>query len=385
VNIERGINSRARICHVISGDLWAGAEVMTYYLLCGLNKKPEIELLVLILNKGKLSDELIKQGIHTCILEERRQTLFNLICKATKILKKWKPDIIHSHRYKENILAYLISISLRRKTALICTQHGMPEHYGIGASKFNRIKSYANFKLLSSKYDLTVAVSSDIKKSLVSRLHFPEDRIEMIHNGIPVTTEYDHEWNKEYIVIGSAGRFVPVKDYSFMVEVAKEVSEKTDKIKFVLAGDGPMLGHIQYLIQKHSLQKSFILSGHVDNIDSFYKKLDVYMNTSLHEGIPMSVLEAMVNGVPTIAPKIGGFEEIITDGVDGYLMNVRNPKLYSEKCLTLLKNRKLLRNMSRAARRKIIENFSSDRMVMGYLSIYMHTLWKFGRIIELQK
>lgn len=93
----------------------------------------------------------------------------------------------------------------------------------------------------------------------------------------------------------------------------------------------------------------------------------------------MSVLEAMAYGVPPVVPRVGGLVEIVTDGVDGYLVDGRNPRDFSEKCLSLYKNETLRRNMARAARKKIIGQFSIERMVNAYLDVYTRTIEKSGQ------
>jgi len=360
-----------KICHLISGDYWAGAEVMASHLLSGLNTLPGIDLFVILLNKGKLSDDLQNAGIPTYVLDEGKQSFLEITWLATKAVRSWAPHILHSHRYKENILSYLVSLTLRKGASLVSTQHGMPEFHNGGPSLLHRLKSHTNYRLLATRFYKTVAVSSDIKQSLIRNYGFQEERIETIRNGIAVPDVRDWAREKEGFVIGSAGRFVPVKDYPLMVEVAKEVSAIDHKIRFELAGDGPMLGDVQGLIRKYGLERRFTLRGFVRDVSAFYEGLAVYLNTSLHEGIPMSVLEAMAHGVPPIAPRVGGLEEIVTDGVDGYLVNARNPRDFAERCLSLYKNEPLRRNMARAAREKIVGQFSVERMVNAYLDVYM--------------
>lgn len=164
-----------------------------------------------------------------------------------------------------------------------------------------------------------------------------------------------------------------------MVEVAKEVNAETNKIRFELAGEGPMLDDIQTLINQYGLKKFFMLRGFIHDVSAFYQRLDAYVNTSLHEGIPMSVLEAMAHGVPPIVPRVGGLEEIVTDGVDGYLVDPGNPRAFAERCLTLYKNETLRRNMARAAREKIVRQFSIEPMVNAYLDLYRRTIGKSGQ------
>jgi glycosyltransferase involved in cell wall biosynthesis len=246
----------------------------------------------------------------------------------------------------------------------------MPEFYNGPPSLLHRLKTHVNYRLLATRFYKTVAVSSDIKRSLIRDYGFQEERIETIRNGIVVPEARDWAREKESFVIGSLGRFVPVKDYPLMVEVAKEVSAIDHKIRFELAGDGPTFGDVQGLIRKYGLEQRFMLRGFIHDVSSFYERLAVYLNTSLHEGIPMSVLEAMAYGVPTIAPRVGGLEEIVTDGVDGYLVDARDPRAFAGRCLSLYKNEPLRRNMGRAAREKIVGQFSNERMVNAYLQVY---------------
>jgi glycosyltransferase involved in cell wall biosynthesis len=368
-----------KICHLISGDLWAGAEVMAFHLLGGLSAQPKIDLFVILLNNGRLAVELKNSGISTLVLDENKRSFPEILRLAAKEVRKRTPHILHSHRYKENILSYLVSITLGERAALISTQHGMPELYDAHPNLLQRIKLYANYRLLASRFDKTIAVSSDIRESLERDYGIQEKRLETIRNGINVPEVRDCFMARDEFVIGSAGRFVPVKDYLFMVEVAKEVAAKTDKIRFELAGEGPMLNEIQGLINKYGLEKRFTLRGFIRDVDSFYPGLDVYLNTSLHEGIPMSVLEAMAYGVPPIAPRVGGLGEIVTNGVDGYLVDARDPGDYAERCVSLYSNEALRRNMARAAREKIIGQFSIDRMVNAYLDMYRRTIEGSGR------
>ena len=79
----------------------------------------------------------------------------------------------------------------------------------------------------------------------------------------------------------------------------------------------------------------FILAGHQKNIDPFLSKIDIYINTSIHEEIPLSVLEAMSYVLPGIAPKVGGFVEIFSNAKEGFLIEKRDPKIFTEKCLLL--------------------------------------------------
>ena len=143
-----------------------------------------------------------------------------------------------------------------------------------------------------------------------------------------------------------------------------------------MAGEGPERSKLQALIQQYSLNETFVLQGHLDDMPPFYRSLDLYLNTSVHEGIPMSILEAMAHSLPVVAPDVGGISEIVDNGEDGYLIDIRDPKAFAEKCFLLYKNKQLRRKMARAAREKIVRSFSVENMAAQYHELYLNVVNK---------
>jgi glycosyltransferase involved in cell wall biosynthesis len=360
-----------KVYHIISGDLWAGAEVMAYHLLNGLKSYGDLSITAIILNEGRLVEEIHKLGIRVHVVNESKTSFLNLFKIIKEILVQSPPNLIHSHRYKENFLAYLTSRSIPG-IKLIGTQHGMPEVYGGNYTLKQRIITKCNFFGLSLFFNRTVAVSEDIQEAFSKQFGFRESKISMIHNGIKIPGFIPERENKEKFVIGSAGRLCQVKGYRFMIEIAKAVKEETKHIKFHLAGEGPERAKLQALIQQYSLNETFVLQGHLDDMLPFYRSLDLYLNTSVHEGIPMSILEAMAHGLPVVAPNVGGISEIINNGEDGYLIEKRDPKAFAEKCFLLYKNKQLRQRMAQAAREKIVKSFSVENMAAQYHELYLN-------------
>ncbi|MBE0604561.1 MAG: glycosyltransferase family 4 protein, partial [Deltaproteobacteria bacterium] len=355
-----------RVCHIISGDQWAGAEVMNYRLLQGLKEFKDLELFAILLNEGKVAEEFRKLGVKVIVIQESGRNFFELLAKTRRSVQTISPDIVHSHRMKENILAYHSSKS-RKKSGLICTQHGMPEPLDGKMKALKRfVLSKYHFGILSRRFRKVVVVSEDIRNRFLRGYGFPEERIEMIHNGTDIPDRCREARNEGFFVIGSAGRLFPVKDYPLMVEIAREVTREASGVRFELAGEGPEKDRLLELIKKNGLERHFLLKGFVEDIPRFYEGLDLYINTSLHEGLPMSILEAMSHGLPIIAPDTGGLREIIEDGRHGFLLKGRNPRAYSDSCLRLIANRALLREMGDRSREKIRNEFSCDEMTEKY-------------------
>jgi glycosyltransferase involved in cell wall biosynthesis len=357
-----------RVCHIISGDLWAGAEVMAYHLLRALRSEKDLELLVILLNRGRLAEEVGKLAIPLVVIDERQYAFPRILVKAREAIRKFSPAVIHSHRYKENLLAYF-SRGAAPNSTLVCTQHGMPELLGDSACVKARLISRCNFLLLARCFHKVVAVSADVRQNLLKLPLFKNGRVQTIHNGIPCNGVAARR-NRGKFVIGSCARLVPVKDFPFMVQVAAEIAKHSDEIRFEVAGDGPESGTIRQLITSHGLENRFHLHGFVEDTRLFYSGLDVYLNTSFHEGIPISVLEAMELGLPVVAPAVGGLREIIEDGVDGYLVKGRNPKAFAEKCMLLFSDKVLRADMGNATRRKAHSEFSVEHMARRYVRLY---------------
>jgi glycosyltransferase involved in cell wall biosynthesis len=124
-------------------------------------------------------------------------------------------------------------------------------------------------------------------------------------------------------LIGSSGRFFPVKDYPLFVRIAQIVKSRGAPIRFELAGDGARIEEVEALIGEFELGDMVILKRFLHEMLVFYRNLDLYLNTSIHEWISMSVLEAMAYGLPVIVPNIGGFKEIIDDGIQGHHIDGR--------------------------------------------------------------
>jgi len=359
-----------RVCHIISGDQWAGAEVMDYRLLQGLGKYNDLELSAILLNEGKVAEEFRKLGITVFVAPETGNGFFRLIEIVGRMAKQFSPDIMHSHRLKENLLAYHSAKNMGH-TRLICTQHGMPEPLSGKMKVLKRfLLSKYHLTILSRHFRKIVAVSEDIRCRFILEYGFGEEKIGMIRNGTDIPSCFRTKEDGGPFVIGSAGRLFPVKDYPFMVEIAREISQRAGDIRFELAGEGPERESILGSIREYGLEKIFFLSGFIDDIPKFYERLDLYMNTSVHEGIPMSVLEAMAHGMPVIAPNTGGLKEIIEDGLQGFLIDGRDPRKYADACMKLYGDRKLLNAMGAAARRKIEREFSFDKMAARYYEMY---------------
>jgi glycosyltransferase involved in cell wall biosynthesis len=342
---------------------------MAFQLLKGLQQDPDILLSVILLNRGRLLNLCSAHGITTFLVDEKKHSFLNIVNRVAAIAGKFEPGVIHSHRYKENMIAASAQV-LCGMPRLVATQHGRMELLHL--TSLQRVKNSVTNLRLNRRFDAVVAVSGDTRDYLMHECRVDAKKILTIFNGIETEkADTPSETNrKNKVIVGSAGRFFPVKNYTCMVDIAYEVLKHRPNVEFALAGDGPEKEVIRDKIQQYGLADRFKMHGHVNNMNAFYRNINIYINTSRHEGTPMTVLEAMSRGIPVLAFNHGGIKEIITDGTDGFLIPPGDMHLFAEKILKLAGDNDCLSEMGNNAFAKITSNYSSGKMVASYKLLY---------------
>ena len=297
------------------------------------------------------------------------RSLLNIGYKLYLLLREYRPHIVHSHRYKENILS-CGTTRFRSGIKLVTTQHGMPEIFSGPKKTKQSVVTGFNFFLMKKVFEKVVCVSCDIKKRFAKRYGFSPELLAVIHNGINLPSYNNKPVQEGTFCIGTAGRLFPIKDFPLFIRIADKILKTDKNIRFLLAGEGPERPYLQTLVEQYRLSDHIEFLGHIDNMPHFYNQLDLYLNTSVHEGIPMSILEAMAHGIPVVAPEIGGLCEIVEHARNGYLIKSRDPIDYAGVCLDINGDRKLLERLSLAARERVVTLFSAEQMAENYYKLY---------------
>ncbi len=360
------------VLHIFSGDLWAGAEVMIFNLIKRLREWKDLTVIALSLNEGTLTERLRVLPVETYVISEESNTFPSILLKAVRLFKGRRIDIIHSHRYKENLLAFLLSKAIKAKR-LITTIHGLPEPPSRRDGRARLTwKTRLDYFLLNHHFNPVVAVSEEMKRVLVQRYRFRAERVSVIHNGIEPPPQPLTSSNKPHLHIGTAGRMVPVKDFALFLEVAGEIKKRVEDVRFSILGEGPLKEELMRKAVDLGLGGDVEFMSPVPDPFPYYRSLDLYLNTSIHEGIPMSLLEAMSCGIPVVAPRVGGIPEIVSHMESGLLVDGRRVEGFVEMCLTLINDRDLRTTLGRNASKRVTTCFSSSRMAESYRALYHH-------------
>ncbi len=349
---------------------------MVYTLLARLKAHPDLRCIALSLNAGVLTEKLDECAIETHVLPESRLSFGQLVVSAFRLFRHQRVDAIHSHGYKENLLALILARSLDVPN-LIATLHGLPEPLNRAPARRRLIQRLDRW-ILRSHFTRVVAVSHEMRSRLSTLGYIPGKRLVVIHNGIEIARCLDPgcppvaaRRTGPPFHIGTAGRLVPVKDFGLFLATAAEIRKEIPDVRFSILGEGPLREQLERQADDLALTGWVEFLGHVTDPWPYYASLDLYLNTSLHEGIPMTVLEAMACGVPVVVAAVGGLPEIVTDGRDGFLVGDRDARRYAHRCVQLLRDRDRSCRVAQLARDRVREYFSAARMGQEYRALYL--------------
>ena len=360
------------VCHVFSGDLWAGAEVVIFNLLTGLKQEAGLRVVALALNEGELTERLRDAGITTHVIPETKHTLVGILWRAARVLRNERIAVIHAHRYKENLLAWLLAKRLGIGE-IVTTIHGLPESPENQGDEVQAVgwTRRLDFMVVSKLFTVAVAVSDEMKRALVGRYGFRDDRVQVIRNGarVPAAMPPPATMGGSFH-IGTVGRLVPIKGLDLFLEVAAEVRRHAPDVRFSILGDGPLREELGRQAARLGIGDGVELLAPRPDPFGYYRSLDLYLNTSVHEGLPLSVVEAMACGKPVVSAAVGGIPEIVTHGEHGFLVEGRDPGRFAERCLTLMRDNRLRRKMGEDAAVAARSRLSAEAMAQAYRRLY---------------
>lgn len=361
--------------HIASGDLWAGAEVQLYTLAKSLNQQTDTRVSIVLMNHGMLEQKLREEGIDVIVLDESHLNGLKILQQLTRISRELKPDIIHTHRQKENILGSIAAFVNRIPS--LRTSHGAPEH----KPAWHKLPKHAiQFidrlcgRFLQKK---VIAVSGDL--AIILRHNFPAEQIQVIENGIDIASlqtikskHSEHQKKPDTIKVGIAGRLVPVKRVDLFIQAAAEVLTSCPKpaVSFHIYGDGPLHTELLALARKLNLEDSLHFEGHCDTMQQALAELDILLITSDHEGLPMVLLEAMTLETTVIAHAVGGIPAVLNQGKYGILVTHHSPHAYANAIHQLIRQPEKRHQLVDMAKTRVINTYSSTKNAAHYQRLY---------------
>lgn len=301
------------------------------------------------------------------------------IWQMGRLMRKIKPDIIHTNAPKVGILGRLAARVFWRKAKVVHTFHGL------GFAKEHGEKQFSFFvkteKFCSSLTDALIFVSKK-NASEAARLGIGKGvRSEIIRAGISferkLPATFDPAAKKMSLKIPATGRvvlalanFKPLKNPVHFVLAAYKVLGKNKNVYFIYTGDGELKQSTESLIKHLGIEKKILLPGWRGDSDELLAISDVYVSTSLREGVPMSILEAQAHQVPAVCYDVDGIGEVVSNNRTGFLVPKNDINVLAEKINTLLRNHHLQERFKQNIARRDFGEFTVPVMIRRQEQLY---------------
>jgi glycosyltransferase involved in cell wall biosynthesis len=394
-------NRKIRVLRIINRFNLGGPTYNAAYLTKYL--EPEFE--TLLVGGMKYDEEessefiLEKLGIKPIILPEMQRRINykndkKAYQKLKKIIKEFKPDIVHTHASKAGTLGRLAA-SKCKVPVIIHTFHGHVFHSYFGKTKTS---FYKNIERSLAKKSHQIIAISDIQKQELSVQHkiCKADKITVIPLGFDLDRFHEnreekrksfrekYNINKDEIAIGIIGRLVPIKNHEFFINVIKEVKNKTSKkIRVFIIGDGEDKNQLIDLLKrikldyvewnKNKINATVTLTSWIKDIDWANAGLDIIALTSLNEGTPVSLIEAQASNKPIVTTNVGGVENIVIKNETAFIVNGNDKGEFSDKLALLINDNELRKKMGEKGWDFVKKEFHYMRLVDDMKNLY-HSL-----------
>ena len=361
-----------KILHINTERTWRGGEQQTLNLLQGL-KKRNITSHLLCQPGSPMEEKAKKAEIEVFPVAMRGEVDLLASYRLRILINRFSYDIIHSHTSHAHTLAFLASIGT--KTRLLVSRR-------VDFSIFR----HSFFHLSGIKYrymaDYYIAISQKIKDVLV-RDGIPAQRVFVVHSGINperfTAASKDHlisEFNlkdNEPIVVNVA-HLAGHKGQQYLVRAIPLVVAKIPAARFFIVGEGELMNKLQALAASLGLNKELIFTGFRHDVGAFYHISDLFVLSSVQEGLGTAVIDALALGKPVVATNSGGIPEIIQDGETGRLVAPANPAALAEGIIELLSNPERAKRMASRGQELVRQNFSVEAMVDKNIEVYQQVL-----------
>ena len=353
--------------HIDTARTWRGGQNQVLTTLMGLRALGHRTMLVAH-SEGELRQRAA-EGLDLVPLAPKTELDLTAAWRLSRLLRQLKPDVIHAHDPHGVAMAALaLSMSTQIVKPPLVASRRVDFHL--------RGNSLSRWKY--RQVDCFICASEAIRQMLVGD-GVPESRAVTVHEGIDIerveradpANLHGEFWLPHHApIVGNVAALVPHKGQRHLIDAAKAVVLQMPDTRFIIAGEGELRPALERQIRDHHLEKHVLLAGFRPDVLSLHKAFDIFVMSSLTEGLGTSLLDAMAAGKPIVATRAGGIPEVVGDEETGVLVPPRDHDAMAEAIVRLLKDDTLRRKMGDAGRARARSLFSAERMVQNTLNVY---------------
>ena len=214
--------------------------------------------------------------------------------------------------------------------------------------------------------DSIVVLSSAMKDHILKLKLVNRDKVHLIPTMLPShysDSSTDDKSVNQHIRIGTIGRLTPEKGHIFLLKAAQLINKRFSDVKFIIAGNGPLKDSLVKAATESGLGEKVDFIGRFNKLNDIMNSIDIFVLTSLTEGMPLVLVEAMAYGKPIVATDVGGVRELVKDGETGFVVPPKNPEAFAEAVIDLINQPEKRQNIARAATERFMQDYSSERLI----------------------
>lgn len=312
-------------------------------------------------HESKLQTMGIKHYMIQDVANKNLVSMLRIYHSIKSIIKREKITIVHSHH---RMAAFYAELAAPKGVIKVANAH----------NTFQDKKKLTQFAYRNTKI---IAVGEMVRENLTDFFEIPESQVSVIHNAVKPfegvvqkISTLDIEKKEGHILIGNIGRLSEQKGMNYFIDAAEIVTRNHPEVRFVIVGDGELKDQLHERVKSKHLQDVFLFLGYRNDIQNVISQLDFVVLSSLWEGLPLTPIEAYSVGKTVIGTAVDGTQEIIRNGIDGYLIEPRSAAQIAQKIENLLDQPKIRKKMELQAVQRYQNEFSFEKLKQSYLKLY---------------
>ena len=320
-----------KIMQVIPYFCFGGAETMCENLTYGLRAMGhDVSVVSLYAEHTPIASRMEANGVKIHYLDKKLGLDLSMIPKLMKIMRQEKPDVVHTHL---DVIKYAVAAA-RFSGVKHCvhTVHNVAHEEAEG--RLQKIVNTIYFKL---GWSMPVALSPEVRRTIVSFYGLKEETVPMIYNGVDLgkcTTKEDYSLSEPACLL-HIGRFNDQKNHTGLLEAFSLVLKRHPNCSLKLIGDGDLREAMERYAEALKIRDKVLFLGSQSNVHPFLQEADLFLLPSKFEGMPMTIIEAMGTGLPIVATAVGGVPDMLTDSESGLLVSCEPEEVAEAVCKLL--------------------------------------------------
>jgi glycosyltransferase involved in cell wall biosynthesis len=368
--------SPARLLYLIVDLPVGGAEIHLLNLIRNLDRNRYSPVVLCIGKNGPIGEEIEKEGVPVTELGLLRKGGGgrSIVKLLREFLRREKISLVHSHLYHANYFGRLAAF--RERIPVVCTIHNTYASPKLHRRLVNR--------WLARRTARIIAVSAPVRGDILRYDGVDPSKVIVIPNGVepgrfdlPLTRVEARERlgiPADHFLIGTVGRLEEQKGLQYLVDAVRILREGGKKAFLLVAGSGREEARLREQAIRGGIEDAVFFLGARTDVPELYRAMDVFALSSLWEGGPITLLEAMASGLPVVATPVGFVPEVVRDGVNGFLVPARDPAALANVLWRVREDPAMAEAAGREGRVTVRERYTHRHLAEKVMAVYGEVL-----------